>query len=255
MFKRCLPLLATLVFTGYGWAQPVTASYQNGLVSLSCQDAPLASVFAKLEEVAGVELILEDAVKNKRLTAELRDVPVAMAVQRLLEGGGVNYAVMMDPRDWGRVDKVFVGAGGGGSARPAPPPQRPPLEPDPVDEDYDDFNDMDMIEENFDDMGDDLVDDPNAELEDAPPEFAPPGSSPVPSYLPPQQSFPRSRFAPSGPTYPTPGTNQPQPQQTNPTPPPPATMPFMDALGRPIPVPPELNQQEQQRRRQQQQQQ
>jgi hypothetical protein len=252
MFKSCLPLLATLVVvSGQASAQAVSASYQGGLVSISCDNAPLESVFKKLEEVAGLELILEDAVKNKRLTANLVDVPIAMAVQRLLEGNGVNYAVMMDPRDWGRVDKVFVGAGGGGPARSAAPPRRPPVNraPDPVDDGYDDFDDTEDMMDDFDDMDDDLVDDPNMEN---PADFAPPGSSPVPSYLPPQQSFPRSNFTPGLPGPAAPGTNQQQPNQT---PPPPATMPFMDALGRPIPVPPDMNQQEQQRRRQQQQQQ
>ena len=264
MVKRCLPLLATLVLltgqdsTASGQSvsavPAVSASYEGGLVSISCRNAPLESVFEKLEQVAGVELILEDAVKNKRLTANLENVPLAMAVQRLLEGNGVNYAVMMDPRDWGRVDKVFVGAGGGGPARSAPPPRRPPVNPDPgpdsINDGYDDFNDMDEMDaEDFDDMSDDFVDDPNA-----PADFAPPGSSAIPSYLPPQQSFPRSNFTPGLPRPEAPGAAPgATQQQPNETPPPPATMPFMDALGRPIPVPPDMNQQEQQRRRQQQQ--
>ena len=254
LVKRCLPLLATLVLlSGQAFGQAVSASYEGGLLSISCRNAPLASVFEKLEELAGLELILEDAVKNKRLTANLEGVPLAMAVQRLLEGNGVNYAVMMDPRDWGRVDKVFVGAGGGGPARSAPPPRRRPVPAEPVDDGYDDF-DEDMMDEDddFDAMSDDLVDDPNNE--NGPADFAPPGSSPVPSYLPPQQSFPRSRFTPGlpGSVAPgaNPGTNQAPPNQTAP---PPAMMPFMDALGRPIPVPPDMNQQEQRRRQQQQQ--
>ncbi|GMR22702.1 MAG: hypothetical protein BMS9Abin37_1070 [Acidobacteriota bacterium] len=255
MVKRYLPLLAALLLSAQVSGQSVSAvsaSYQDGLVSISCRNAALESVFEKLEEVAGLELILEDAVKNKRLTANLENVPIAMALQRLLEGTGVNYAVMMDPRDWGRVDKVFVGAGGGGPARSAPPPRRRPVNPalDQVDDDgYDDFSDDAMMDEDFDDMNDDLVDDPNDE--NMPSDFAPPGSSPVPGYLPPQQSFPRSNFTPGLPGPVAPGANQPQPNQTAP---PPATMPFMDALGRPIPVPPDMNQQEQRRRQQQQQQ-
>ena len=260
MVKRCLPLLATLlVLSGQASGQSVSAvsavsaSYEGGLVSISCRNAPLASVFEKLEEVAGLELILEDAVKNKRLTANLEGVPLAMAIQRLLEGNGVNFAVMMDPRDWGRVDKIYVGAGGGGPARSAPPPRRPLVrQPDPVDDGYDDFDDMMDEDDDFEDMSDDLVDDPDNE--NGPADFAPPGSSPVPSYLPPQQSFPRSNFTPGLPGSVAPGanagTNQAQPNQTAP---PPATMPFMDALGRPIPVPPDMNQQEQRRRQQQQQ--
>ncbi len=235
-------------------AQPVQVSFENGLLTINCRNATLSSVFEKIEQVAGVELILEDAVKAKRLTAEFQAVPVAMAVQRLLDGGGVNYAVMMDPRDWGRVDKVFVGAGGGGPARSAAPPRRPPP-PEPVEDDYDDFDDFD--DGSMDDM-DELVDDPDAEFNDEmdptdPGGFAaPPGSSPVPSYLPPQQAFPRGNFTPGlpGPSSTPPSTRQEQPGQAAP---PPATMPFMDALGRPIPVPPEMNQQQRQRQQQQQQ--
>jgi hypothetical protein len=262
MVTRSLALLAALLgLSAVADAQGVQASFDNGLLTINCRDATLSSVFEKIEEVAGVELLLEDAVKTKRLTADFQSVPVAMAVQRLLDGGGVNYAVMMDPRDWGRVDKIFVGAGGGGPARSAAP-QRP-LPPDPVDDEYDNLDDyddgsMDNMDD-FDDMNDELVDDPDAELDDGmdgmnpmdPDGFAaPPGSSPIPSYLPPQQSFPRSNFTPGlpGPARPAPSVNPQQPEEVAP---PPATMPFMDALGRPIPVPPELNQQ---RRRQQQQQ-
>ena len=162
-----------------------------------------------------------------------------MALQRLLEGNGVNYAVMMDPRDWGRVDKVYVGAGGGAPARrAAPPPRRAPQpRPQPVEEDYDDYDDeLDEFEDDVEEMDDEeMGDDQNA--------FPPPGSSPVPSYLPPQQNFPRSSFTPGA----APQQQQPlQPSGTNA--PPPATFPFLDAFGRPIPVPP--NQQQRQNQQQ-----
>lgn len=266
MVKRCLPLLAGLLgLSVLAGAQPVQGSFENGLLTIHCNNATLSSVFETIEQLAGVELILEDAVKSKRLTASFEAVPVAMAVQRLLDGGGVNYAVMMDPNDWGRVNKVFVGAGGGGPARSAAPARRPPP-PEPVDDGYDDYNDgaMDNLDDfndvnDMDGMNDDLVDDPDADFTDEdvmdpsdPGGFAaPPGSSPVPSYLPPQQSFPRSNFTPGLPTQ-QPSTSGASSSQQPVEPPPPATMPFMDALGRPIPVPPEMNQQ--QRRRQQQQQ-
>ena len=225
-------------------AQPVTVTFDAGLVSISCQNAPLSAVFDVLEEVTGVELILEDAVKSTKLNANLTDVPLAMAVQRLLEGNGVNYAVMMDPRDWGRVDKVYVGAGGGAPARrAAPPPRRAPQpRPQPVEDDYDDYDDEmdDFFQDDMDDMDDN-------QMEDDENPFPTPGSSPVPSYLPPQQSFPRSSF--------TPGLAQQQQQPLQPSganPPPPATFPFMDALGRPIPIPPNQQQQQQQRQKRQQ---
>jgi hypothetical protein len=179
-------------------------------------------------------------VKSKRLTANLVDVPLAMAVSRLLEGMGVNYAVMMDPSNWGRVDKVFVGAGGGGSGRPLPPRAAP--QPEPPEEPYDDFESPDPMDDpGFGVPGDEIPEEPQQDFG----EFQnPPGSSPVPSFLPPTPSYPRSRFTPGLPS------NTPQPGQggsegTSPATPPPATFPFMDPFGRPIPIPPEMNPQQQ----------
>ena len=177
--------------------------------------------------------------------------------------------------------KIFVGAGGGGPARSAGPVRGPVVaeQPEEAIEDVppESFEEgMDAME-----MGD--ATDPGLE---APPEemanpddfggaedpgaVAPPGSSPLPDYLPPAQSFPRSSFTPglpqknqrtqggqSGQSGQS-GLNQPQQfQEQDPANTPPATYPFTDPFGRPIPVPPGMNnqqQQPQQRRPQQQQQ-
>jgi hypothetical protein len=84
-------------------------------------------------------------------------------------------------------------------------------------------------------------------------EFNPPGSSPIPDFLPPAQSFPRSNFTPG-----LPGSSSrrapsgaAQPQEQNPAGPPPATFPFTDPFGRPIPIPPGMNEQQQQQQQQQ----
>lgn len=225
------------------WAQPLSVSHRDGLVTIQCDNAPLSSVFEQLERQAGIELILEDAVKSKRLTASLVDVPVSMAVSRLLEGMGVNYAVMMDPRDWGQVDKVFVGAGGGGPARSMAPAR---AMPEPPEDDYDDFGDPEAMGDlGFGVPGDELQEELQQDFGEFP---NPPGSSPVPSFLPPTPSYPRSNFTPGLPN------NRPPPRQqggtgspgaTSPANPPPATFPFMDPFGRPIPVPPDMNRQQQ----------
>jgi hypothetical protein len=248
-------------------AQPVDVTHLNGLVTIRCKDAPLSSVFERIEEATGIELTLEDEVKSKRLSANLVGLPVSMAVSRLLEGVGVNYIVMMDPSDWGRVDKIFVGAGGGGPARAAGPVRGPAVPEEPVDEAFEEAMDPG-------DMGDAVDPGLEAPPEDmqSPDEFgaeqdqgdfaAPPGSSPLPDFLPPTPSFPRGSFTPG-----LPGGNQrtqggqggmnQQPQQQDPANTPPATLPFTDPFGRPIPIPPGMNQQQQQqeqnRRKQQQQ--
>jgi len=267
---------AALLFLSQAlWAQTVDVTYQNGLVSIQCAEAALSSVFERIEQAAGIELMLDDEVKSKRLSANLTGLPVSMAVSRLLEGAGVNYIVMMDPYDWGRVDKIFVGAGGGGPARAAGPVRGPAMPAEPEEEPFEDVP-PESFEEGMDamDMGDAV--DPGIE---APPEdmqnpdefgavedpeaFAPPGSSPLPDFLPPAQSFPRSNFTPGLPQRGNQrtqggqsgqrGVQGQQPQGQDPANVPPATMPFTDPFGRPIPVPPGMNQQ--QKRQQQQQQQ
>jgi hypothetical protein len=253
-------------------AQPVEVTHLNGLVTIHCKDAALSSVFEKIEAATGIDLTLEDEVKAKKLTANLVGLPVSMAVSRLLEGVGVNFIVMMDPSDWGRVDKIFVGAGGGGSSRAAAGPVRTPMVPEePVDESFEEEppesfpEGMDVLDPG--DMGDAVdpgleaapEDMPNPEEFGAgqdPSEFGgPPGSSPVPEFLPPPQQFPRSSFTPGlprGNQRSQGGTAQPQEQDpTNP----PATFPFTDPFGRPIPVPPGMTPQQQQQQRKQQQQQ
>jgi hypothetical protein len=265
-------------------AQPVSVVHDKGVLTIACTNAPLSSVFESIRSEAGVELILEDEVKSTRLTANLTEVPVAMAIQRLLEGTGVSYIVMMDPSDWGRVGKVFVGGSGGETSRTARAPRRPVQSlPEPETGDFEEAMES-GDEEAFEDATQalDAIDaaidpsnmagvDPNMENPafETPPEdpgdfgdqgeFAnPPGSSPIPDYLPPTQAFPRSNFTPGLPN----GNNR-RTQGGTPTTPeqspqnPPAAYPFTDPFGRPIPVPPGMTnpQQQQQQRKQQQQQQ
>jgi hypothetical protein len=262
-------------------AQPVEVTYLNGLVSIHCKDASLSSVFEEIEAATGIELTLEDEVKSKRLSASLSSLPVSQAVSRLLEGAGVNYIVMMDPGDWERVDKIFVGAGGGGSSRTAEGPMRAPIVEDPVDESFDEIP-PEEFQEGVDvmdpgDMGDGI--DPGLEAAPEDMQFADefgagqdpselealPGSSPVQEFLPPTQQFPRSSFTPGlprGNQRSNQGvTAQPQPFQQpfgqqpfgqDPSNPEGAMMPFTDPFGRPIPVPPGMNPQQQQQQQQQQ---
>jgi hypothetical protein len=233
-------LITLFGIPGLASAQPVTASHHAGLLTIQCNEAPLETVFTRIEQEAGVELILEDSVKSKRLSADLVDVPIAMAVQRLLEGAGVNYAVMMDPMNWGRVDKIFVGAGGGGPSRPAPPPPRQPVRPSPAENEMDEFEEMDELQEALDEMenfdeGMDGMDMENPEDFEDPADLFPTPDAGTPNYLPNAPSFPRSRFTPG-----LPGNQQqqqPQPPPSDPSASPDQGLPFLDPFGRPIPTP------------------
>jgi hypothetical protein len=194
-------------------AQPIDVTHLNGLVTIQCKDAPLSSVFERIEEATGIELTLEDEVKSKRLTANLVGLPVSMAVSRLLEGVGVNYIVMMDPSDWEQVAKIFVGGGGGGPARSAGPVRGPVVAEKPVDEAFEE-----APPESFEEGGcrgygrrrgprarsaRRHAESRRVRGRAGPGRFAaPPGSSPLPEFLPPAQSYPRSSFTPGFPEEP-----------------------------------------------------
>ncbi len=239
-------------------SQSTSVSYNGGLITIRCSDATLEQVFEQIKSETGLELFLEDPVKSKRLTADIEAQPVNQALERLLAGAGVNYAMMFDREDWQRVDKIFIGEGGGAVASSQPAPNRrntrrarrrpQPVEPneeiyeDDPDEDIEDPADFD----DFDDTGD-------ADVEgdfqnEAPPPAANPG------YLPPPPAFPRSSFTPGLESSPfgaqTGGdTQQEQPQSGSPPtarPAPPAYYPFTDQFGRPIPVPTAPNASQQQ---------
>lgn len=255
MIRRALLSLAFLLVMASSTvlAQPVSVVHENGLLTVSCRNAALSDVFEAIEREAGIELTLDDEVKSKRLNAELTGVPVARAVQQILEGAGVNYVVMMDPANWNRVGRVYVGAGGGGPARSAAPmPRRPAYEPpEPVEPMEDEFYDDQEALEALEALENELMEDPDQlppeelqdEFGDQPFPVNPPGASPVPSYLPPNPTFPRSRFTPGLPGN-QPATQPPRQQNPAQQQTPPATYPFTDPFGRPIPVPPELNQQQ-----------
>ncbi len=201
-------------------AQSLRVSHEAGLLDIHCENEPLSNVFNRIEQEIGVSLIIEPAVEAKMLSASFQGVPVAMAVQRILEGTGVVYAVMMDRRQWGRVDKIFIGAGGGGPARQAPPPR--PVRQEPEEDPFDEMEDeLDQLDEVMDELDEDGVPPPQD-----PTALTPPTTNlPVPSYLPPQQSFPRSTF--------TPGPPSASPAQA----PGGGAFPLTDAFGRPIPAP------------------
>ena len=240
-------------------SQSTSVSYQGGLITIRCSDATLEQVFEQIRSETGLELFLEDPVKSKRLTADIEAQPVNQALERLLAGVGVNYAMLYDREDWQRVDKIFIGEGGGVVASNQPAPnrrntrraRRRPVPVEPAEEDFEDDPEDFEDPDDFDDTDDDAEGDFQNE--------APaPAANP---YLPPPPAFPRSSLTPgleSSPFGAQTGGNTPQQQSGSPStgrPAPPAYYPFTDQFGRPIPVPtnPNTNQQQEDQKQQEQQ--
>jgi hypothetical protein len=237
--------------TGSAQAQSLSISYQGNLLTIRCENASLGQVFEQIGSVTGMELFLEDAVKSRRITADIDSQPLNLAVERLLAGVGVNYAMMYDPKDWQQVSKLFVGEGGGPLASNQPATGRAVRRAEPVEDNYDptaEFEDAYAEEEvpeeevPADESGlFEEAETPEEEFTESV-EDQPAGQD----YLPPPPSFPRSRFTPGLESSPF-GTNeQPadgttSPSRTRAPTRPPAYYPFTDQFGRPIPVPPDPN--------------
>lgn len=239
---------------GTAQAQSLSVAYRDNLLTIRCNNASLGQVFEQIESVTGLELFLEDAVKGVRLTADIDSEPLNYAVERLLAGAGVNYAMMYNRENWQQVDKLFIGEGGGpvASAQPAAAVGRATRRAQPIEDAYDpseefedgfpedeqDYLEEDYLEEDSDfDETDAFVDEP---VEEAP------GDS---GYLPEPPSWQRSRFTPGPETSPF-GTNQESGEDSGSTSRPrrptrpPAYYPFTDQFGRPIPVPDDPNAQQ-----------
>jgi len=225
----CLMVPATL----YGSGQE-EVSFENDLLTVRCVQTPLAQVFEQIKSATGMELILEDDVKTKRLTADIEALPAHSAIERLLEGVGVNYAMSFDVQNWQRVSMIFIGAGGGGPATPSRPaaaqrratsrrryPRNAPADEPEEDyvEDPDDYGAEDLPEE----MPDEMMGD------------QPDPATGFDQVAPPPPAFPRSRFTPGLESSPFRRTNPQTPAGTAPIPNQNPAAPLLDPFGRPIP--------------------
>jgi len=104
-------------------ADGVEISYANGLLTVRCAHARLATVLERIGSATGTEVVLDDSVKGTLLTADVEAQPVSVALERVLEGLGVTYAMSLS-LDGRRVSRMYIGTGGGhwpAASLPAPP--------------------------------------------------------------------------------------------------------------------------------------
>ena len=177
-------------------------------VELTARAAPLAEVLDRLGRQIGMKVVYEGASPRQLVTLSLQGRSATETVLGLLEGQGLNFALVSDPTGTRVVTLLVAGtAPSTGSATPASAgsrstpstPFRRPLSPPPG-------SGPDAVEE--DEPEDEAFDDPApAESPEAGP-ADPAGANPVP--IPqgpggqpsvPGQSFPVSPFAPQATPY------------------------------------------------------
>jgi hypothetical protein len=216
------------------WAE-VAVRVASNLVDIDADAIPLADVLDDLAQQTGMEVVYEGAPPRQRVTLTLRGRSPAEAVQDVLEGQGLNYALIADPTGT-RVQMLMIAGTAGtgtssGSTSPAPAqrarrPVLPPpaASPEGFDSEYDEvyeedpFEDPALLEE---DPGD-LPEEPSVETPPAAGPQAPvPAAGPMP-FPGGQQMFPASPFTPQ-PTFPqaAPAPPQAEGSEAEPAPPPP----------------------------------
>ena len=115
-------------------ADQAAVVYKDGLLTVRCADSPLSQVLEQIKAVTGMALIVEGSAGATRLTGEVSAQPATLALPRLLEGTGVDYLLMADRADPGRVATLYVGNGktaaaGAAGVVAAPAERRPTSRP------------------------------------------------------------------------------------------------------------------------------
>lgn len=133
--RAVLALLAVLAAPA---AAEVTVRVTGGSVDLTATAAPLADVLDRLARQTGMRVVYEGAAPRQLVTLSLKGRTPAEAVLSVLEGLGVNFALVADPTGARVQTLVVAGAATASSATSSPassranaPRSRRPLGPPP----------------------------------------------------------------------------------------------------------------------------
>ena len=181
-------------------AQPAGGAVEvrqaQGRISIQATGVPLRQLLDSLARETGMKVLYEGAAPERSLTVQILDRSPAEAVMALLEGLGLNYALMLDSSGSGVQTLLFTGPPAEGTSRAAPAVQDRKTTTRPRQEE------------------------PPPETEE-PPEAPAPQSEPAPGAASPLPGanvprYPRSPFTP-GVEGPPPGA-EPQPPMDRPPP-------------------------------------
>lgn len=229
---RLAAVVSSLLLTGSLAAAEVAIRVAGEEVDVNATAAPLADVLNDLARKTGMEVVYEGSPPRQQVTLALVGRSPTEAVLDILEGQGLNYALVADATGT-QVQKLIVagpaGKGtisGSGASAPATRGRRPIMAPptanremlgsDP-NEDDDPFEDPALMDEEFPEDDPALGEDPAAAAPEGPPVPPVPDAAPAPIPFPGgRQVFPASPFTPQ-PTDPLPG---PPPNPAEDAPPP-----------------------------------
>ena len=200
-------------------AAEVTVRVNGGSVDLTARAAPLAEVLDQLARQTGMRVVYEGPPPRPPVTLSLQGRTPTEAVLSVLEGMGVNFALVADPSG-SRVETLFVTGASAAAApspaasRPAPAPTRPrmPLRAppgvpsEPAETDFEEPEDLGAEDAGFSGLPPGVqLPDPNETPAEAGAAEASPGAEAAPPVTipsPQMPRFPASPFAPQAEPFP-----------------------------------------------------
>ena len=108
--------LVLLALTASLSAAEVTVRVSGGHVDLAAKAAPLSEVLDRLGRQTGMKVVYEGPAPRQLVTLSLAGRSPAEAVASILEGQGLNYALVLDVTAT-RVDKLLVTGSSPGGRR------------------------------------------------------------------------------------------------------------------------------------------
>ena len=221
---RAAAALALMAATAAPAAAEVTVHVTAGTVDLTATAAPLADILDRLGRQTGMRVVYEGAAPRQLVTVALKGRTPAETVLSVLEGLGVNFALVADPTGARVQTLVVAGAATASAAASSPGPSRatppsprrpfgppPGATPEPVEPAFEEGSgEEDLPEEGaFPGLppGAEITDPSGVPMGADPGAVSPGGQAPTlpqpgAGVTPPMPSFPASPFAPQPQPFP-----------------------------------------------------
>jgi hypothetical protein len=110
-----LSLSASFAFAG--------VEVQQDKMSADVNSEPLRGIVDHLKRQSGITVTLDDSVAAERVTANFKDLTIATGIKKMLEGTGINYAVISEGS--GKPTAIFIGSSERAGAGPKKIDARP----------------------------------------------------------------------------------------------------------------------------------
>ncbi len=101
-------------------APSAVVAYQNGLLTITAQNATLREIMDRVRESTGA--VVEVPALNERVTVQLGPQPPAIVIAALLEGSPVNYVIVGGSGDANAIRAIQVTPESAAGLDPAPAP-------------------------------------------------------------------------------------------------------------------------------------